>query len=64
MTLSKTGTTELTAEEWSELNALRMAINYDPSTVCPQKMERFTDLFVRSIAGKGDVSPHQVAQSS
>lgn len=57
MTLSKTGTNELTAEEWIELNALRKAINYDPSTVCPKKMERFTDLFVRSIEGKGDVTP-------
>lgn len=57
MTLSKTGTNELTTEEWIELNALRKAINYDPSTVCPEKMERFTDLFVRSIEGKGDVTP-------
>ena len=57
MTLSKTRTNELTTEEWIELNALRKAINYDPSTVCPEKMERFTDLFVRSIEGKGDVTP-------
>jgi hypothetical protein len=54
MTLSKTSTDYLTKEEWKELNALREAINYDPSQVCPQKMEKFTELFVRSLYGKGD----------
>lgn len=54
MTLAKTGTNQLTIEEWTELNALREAINYDPHTVCPQKMEKFTELFVRSLEGKGD----------
>jgi hypothetical protein len=58
MTLSKTSMDYLTKEEWNELNALREAINYDPSQVCPQKMEKFTELFVRSLYGKGDsVSP-------
>ena len=54
MTLSRTSTEELTAEEWNELNALREAINYDPHTVSPQKMEIFTELLVRSLQGKGD----------
>jgi hypothetical protein len=54
MTLSKTTTDYLTIEEWKELNALREAINYDPSQVSPQKMEKFTELFVRSLYGKGD----------
>jgi hypothetical protein len=54
MTLSKTNTDYLTKEEWDELNALRKAINYNPSQVCPQKMEKFTELFVRSIQGKGN----------
>jgi hypothetical protein len=54
MTLSKTGTENLTAEEWNELNALRLAINYDPHTVTPEKMEKFTELLVRSLQGKGD----------
>ena len=35
MTLSRTGTEYLTTEEWNELNALRMAINYYPHTVAP-----------------------------
>jgi hypothetical protein len=54
MTLPKTNAEYLTHEEWNELNALRKAINYDPSQVCPQKMEEFTALFVRSLYGKGD----------
>jgi hypothetical protein len=54
MTLAKTGTSELTKEEWSELVALKEAINYDPSTVTYEKMEKFTELMVRSLEGKGD----------
>jgi hypothetical protein len=54
MTLPKTNTEYLTQEEWRELNALREAINYNPSQVCPKKMEEFTALFVRSLYGKGD----------
>jgi len=54
MTLSRTGTEYLTEEEWDELNALREAINYYPHTVSPEKMEKFTELMVRSLEGKGD----------
>ena len=54
MTLSRTGTEYLTEEEWNELNALREAINYYPHTVSPEKMEKFTELMVRSLEGKGD----------
>ena len=54
MTLSKTGPQQLTTEEWTELNALREAIHYSPHTVSPEKMEKFTELFVRSLEGKGD----------
>jgi hypothetical protein len=54
MSLPKTNTGYLTQEEWNELNALRKAINYNPSQVCPQKMEEFTALFVRSLYGKGN----------
>ena len=45
---------KLSTEEWNELVALKEAINYNPSQVCPQKMEEFTALFVRSLYGKGD----------
>jgi len=55
MTLARTGTSELTKEEWLELVALKEAINYCPHTVTPEKMELFTELMVRSLEGKGDL---------
>jgi hypothetical protein len=61
MTLARTGTSELTKEEWDELVALKEAINYNPSTVTPDKMELFTELIVRSLEGKGDVPLKQVS---
>jgi hypothetical protein len=54
MTLPKTNQNNLSKEEWDELFALKDAINYDPHTVSPQSMEKFTELFVRSLEGKGD----------
>jgi hypothetical protein len=54
MTLARTGTSELTKEEWNELVALKEAINYSPYTVSASKMEKFTELMVRSLEGKGD----------
>ena len=54
MTLAKTGGANLTTEEWEELNVLRLAINDNPASVHPEKQERFTELFVRSLEGKGD----------
>jgi hypothetical protein len=57
MTLSKTGTEQLTKEEWDELVALKNAINDNPATVHPEKMEKFTELLVRSLEGKCDPPP-------
>ena len=57
MTLSKTGTANLSTEEWNELLALKDAITYAPQTVSAQKMEKFTELMVRSLEGKGDCTP-------
>jgi hypothetical protein len=54
MTLAKTGGFNLTEEEWNELDDLRKAINENPASVHPKKQERFTELFVRSLEGKGD----------
>jgi hypothetical protein len=53
MTLSRTNTSDLTKEEWDELVALKEAINYDPHTVSPEKMELFTELLVRSWQNEG-----------
>ena len=61
MTLAKTGPAELTKEEWNELVALKDAINYNPHTVSVSKMEKFTELMVRSLEGKGDVPLKQVS---
>lgn len=57
MTQTKTGGPDLTKEEWDELIALKDAINYDPASVHYEKMERFTELMVRSLEGKGDRMP-------
>ena len=54
MTLSRTNTEELTTEEWNELNALREAISEYPQSVHPDRQERFTQLFVKSLEGKAD----------
>ena len=57
MTLSKTGTANLSTEEWNELVALKDAITWCPQTVSAEKMEKFTELMVRSLEGKGDSTP-------
>ena len=53
MTLARTTNDELNQEEWNELVALKDAINYDPHTVTPEKMELFSELMVRSLIEKG-----------
>jgi len=50
----------LNNEEWKELDVLRQAINDYPATVHPEKMERFTKLFVRSLEGKSDLPVDKV----
>jgi len=57
MTLAKTGTEILSADEWNELVALKDAITYAPQTVSAQKMEKFAELMVRTLEGKGDCTP-------
>jgi hypothetical protein len=58
MTLSTRSTeTPLTNDEWNELVALKNAINDNPATVHPEKMELFTELLVRSLEGKSDSLP-------
>lgn len=54
MTLPIDHPKKITSEEWNELVALKNAISYNPHTVDPQSMEKFTELFVRSLDGKGD----------
>lgn len=40
---------EMTQEEWDEMVALKKAINMNPATVHPDKMEKFTELFVKTL---------------
>jgi hypothetical protein len=53
MTLIKPSAKTLSTEEWNELKALKKAINDSPSTVHFEKMERFTELMVRSLQERG-----------
>jgi hypothetical protein len=57
MTLAKTGTEVLSNDEWNELIALKDAITYAPHTVSAQKMEKFSELMVRSLEGKHADTP-------
>lgn len=45
----------MTQDEWNELKALKNAISNYPASVHPEKMERFTELMVLSLDGKGDL---------
>lgn len=54
MTLFTQRMKDITKEEWNELNALNGAIQDSPFTVTPEKMELFSELFVRTLEGKGD----------
>jgi hypothetical protein len=52
MTLTRTNQ-KLTDDEWNELVALKDAINYSPHAVSADKMEKFSELMVRSLLEKG-----------
>jgi hypothetical protein len=54
MTYSQSSVKPLTNEEWKELVALKQAINENPASVHPEKMELFTELLVRSWDAKCD----------
>lgn len=43
----------MTKEEWDELVVLKNAINDDLASVHYEKMERFTELFVKSLQERG-----------
>lgn len=54
MDLTKTGNENLNEDEWNELIALKDAITYRPESVSYEKMEKFAELMVRSLEGKGN----------
>lgn len=43
----------LTQEEYDEMIALKNAINERPQSVIPEKLEEFTEYFVRSLKERG-----------
>lgn len=53
MTLSSGKQTKLTDAEFNEMVALKNAINDNPATVVPEKLEAFTEYLVRSLREKG-----------
>lgn len=53
MTFTTFSTRPLSIEEWEELTALKQAINDNPATVHFEKMERFSELMVRSLQERG-----------
>jgi hypothetical protein len=55
MTYSQSKNNSLSQEEWDELVALKEAINQNPASVHPDKMELFTQLLVRSWDVKSDI---------
>ena len=48
--------TKMEYKDWEELIALKSVISYNPASVHPDQMEKFTELFVRSLEGKGETS--------
>jgi hypothetical protein len=44
----------ITDAEWDELVSLKLAITENPASVVPEKMELFSELFVKSLHGKGN----------
>lgn len=46
-------TSTLTDDEYSEMIALKKAINQSPQSVVPEKLEQFTEYLVRSLQERG-----------
>lgn len=44
----------LTRSEWNTLSHLLKEISYNPFAINPSDQELFTELFTRSLKGKGD----------
>jgi CO dehydrogenase/acetyl-CoA synthase gamma subunit (corrinoid Fe-S protein) len=45
---------EVTNEEWAEMMRLHKQINCSLAASTTEDLERFSDLFARTLAGKGD----------
>jgi hypothetical protein len=57
MTYTSRHTQSLTDQEWNEMDAIRKAIKDNPASVHPEKMEKFTELLVRSWQLQDEIAP-------
>jgi hypothetical protein len=51
--------TKMNSDNWDELIALKDAITFNPATVHPNKMEKFTELFVQTLKGKSEYGNYE-----
>jgi hypothetical protein len=51
-------------EEWEKLDAIRKELNANLMAYDCETQEKFTELFVKSIEGKGDQAPSSVSRPS
>ena len=49
----------MNSDNWDELIALKDAITFNPATVHPNKMEKFTELFVQTLKGKSEYDNYE-----
>ena len=49
--------------EWETLDAIRRELNFNLMAYDWEAQEKFTELFVKSLEGKGDQSPSSVSRS-
>jgi len=54
----------LTDQEWLEMAELKKQIESDFTTRRTEELERFSELFSRSILGKGDCRNHNIEKAS
>ncbi len=47
---------ELTAEEWKTLQQLLEDISYNPAAISTTEQELFSELFAKSLEGKGNAA--------
>lgn len=50
-------------KEWNELNALRLNLNANLMAYDAATQEKFTELLVASLEGKGDFAPSTVSRT-
>jgi hypothetical protein len=53
----------ISPDEWKELDKLRRELNFNLMAYGTEAQEKFTELFVKSIEGKGDERPGAVSRT-